>query len=46
MGWKFPVHIHPNFLPKSGISDPFPISRSLCDESSDDLNTLGIAVQY
>jgi hypothetical protein len=30
MGGKFPSHIHPNFPPKSGISDPFPISRSLC----------------
>jgi hypothetical protein len=30
MGGKFPVHIHPNFLPYSGISDPFPISRLLC----------------
>jgi hypothetical protein len=29
MGGKFPSHIHPNFPPKSGISDPFPISRSL-----------------
>jgi hypothetical protein len=30
MGGKFPSHIHPDFPPKSGISDPFPISRSLC----------------
>jgi hypothetical protein len=30
MDGKFPSHIHPNFPPKSGISDPFPISRSLC----------------